>query len=32
MTFASGAVLTVRLKNLPFGWADQREYLGFPAV
>jgi DNA invertase Pin-like site-specific DNA recombinase len=22
----------VRLKNLPISWADQREYLGFPAV
>jgi hypothetical protein len=22
----------VRLKNLPIGWADQREYLGFPAA
>ena len=22
----------VRIKNLPISWADQREYLGFPAT
>jgi len=22
----------VRLKNLPISWANQREYLGFPAT